>query len=172
MSFTQLNNGVGGDKIANLDNGDGTKTSTMALVLASSAPFTTLVSPTNPVPVTAVAIAGATYAPSWSENLAAGTGVVHAGACNMRSATFINRNSSIRYFQIWDNATTQSGTIVLQVPLDGSTSTTISSKAVGADILGPQGIAMANGIVFSFSTTNGSYSAGTAGDHDCFVAYK
>lgn len=184
---TILNLGVGGDTIYNKDNG-ASKTAVTLLAVGTSSPFTSLASATNPVPtqlsvgntaasttnplpVAPVPVTGAAYAPNWAPNLATVSATVHTGACNLRSATFINKNAAIRWFQVWDSTTT-TGTLILEVPLDGSTSTAISSKAVGADILGPEGIAITNGITFGFSTGSGTYSGGTAADHNCFIAWK
>ena len=181
---------AGGDKIFNIDNGDGSKTPATVIVAGASTPYETPVSATNPlatqlsvanaaatasnpVPAGLIPSSSAALAPSWSPNLAAvSANAVKSGAGNLRAFIGVNRNTSARYFQIWDSLTVGSGTLLVQIPVDGSTSPAVTVKGMGHDFFGPQGIQFSTGLSFGFSTTNTTYIAATAADHDAFIAYK
>lgn len=111
-----------------------------------------------------------TYAPSLFTNYGTGATLnVKATAGNVFSVACHNSNASDRYIQLHDTATTPStGAVPKLVFLIKTSSTTV----IGSDFFTTSGIAFSNGIAFAFSTTEGTYTAGAAGEQNTTVVYK
>lgn len=111
-----------------------------------------------------------TYAPSLFTNFATDADVsIKATPGNVFSACVHNLNASARYFQIFNKASAPTGgdTPLLTFLVPGS-----SMLIVGSDLLGPNGTYFSTGIASGFSTTEATYTAGTASDQYTQVWYK
>ena len=115
-------------------------------------------------------LATSTY--SWSRAVDYSSNVtasVKASAGCIKSVYCHNTNASARYIQIHNTSTTPSnGNVPLfsfLVPSGGAT-------LIGDDFFGEQGYYCSNGIAFGFSTTETTYTAGSAGDQTTIVMYK
>lgn len=119
-------------------------------------------------------MAGTTYAPSFSSNLASAGAAVKASAGNLRSLCATNRNASLRWLQVFNQTTApaSSNVPIFQVPLPPGGSTTPTSVIIGEDFFSNQGINLSTGISVGVSTASGSYTAATSADHDIFATYK
>lgn len=85
----------------------------------------------------------------------------------VRACILANRNATIRYFQLHDTATTPSAAAVpiLSIPVPAS-----STLLVTKDLLGEFGLKFGTaGVAYAWSTTNGTYTAATAAEHDTQV---
>ena len=93
---------------------------------------------------------------------------VQAVASKVYSISCHNTNSSTRYFQLHDTATVPSAgnapRFVIQVP-PGATS------LIGTDFFTNDGTIFYNGVAFGFSTTETTYTAGSAGDQTSMVIF-
>lgn len=115
-------------------------------------------------------LAVSTYSYSVYKNYAAAaTANVKASPGNVYAVTCSNINGSTRYIQIHNTATTPSAAAVpalsFVVPAN-------SQVRIGTEFFGPGGINFSTGIAFAFSTTEGTYTAGTATDQFTQVCYK
>lgn len=102
------------------------------------------------------------YASNVTANVKASAGCIKSVYCH-------NTNAAARYIQIHNTSTTPSGgavpTFSFLVPTGGAT-------LIGDDFFGEQGYYCSSGIAFAFSTTETTYTAGSAGDQTTFVMYK
>lgn len=115
-------------------------------------------------------IAGSTYAPSLFKDLGSNaTANVKNSAGNVLSVLCQNLNAAIRYLQLHNTATTPSASAVpvISIPVPAS-----STTVIGTDFFNSSGINFSNGIAFAFSTTSGTYTAGTAADQMTQITYK
>lgn len=111
-----------------------------------------------------------TYAWTRYINLgAAATANVKASPGNVYSIYCRNINAAVRYIQLHDTATTPApGAVPLYtflIPASGSV-------VIDAAFFGEMGASFASGIAFAFSTTETTYTAGTAGEQTTICMYK
>lgn len=115
-------------------------------------------------------IAASTYSPTTFSNLGANATLnVKGSTGNVYSVSCINTNAASRYLQLHNTATTPSAAAVpalsFLVPAGGQI-------VIGADFFTNEGINFSTGIAFAFSTTQNTYTAGTAGEQSTFVNFK
>lgn len=115
-------------------------------------------------------LATSTY--SWSRFVDFGSNVtanVKASAGNVKSLYCHNSSGSNAYIQLHNTATTPSSSavpaFVFLVPAGGAV-------FVDGAFFGENGYNFATGIAFAFSTTEGTYTAATAGDQATIIMYK
>lgn len=115
-------------------------------------------------------LATSTY--SWSRFVDFGSNVtanVKASAGNVKSLYCHNSSGSNAYIQLHNTATTPSGSavpaFVFLVPAGGAV-------FVDGAFFGENGYNFSTGIAFAFSTTEGTYTAATAGDQATIIMYK
>lgn len=131
------------------------------------------VSEDNTNGVTAIApkpLSTNTYAWSKFINLGANATLnVKASTGNVYSVYCHNSNASARYIQLHDTATTPAGGAVpaYSFYIAGSGAT-----FVDAAFLGEMGANFTNGVAFAFSTTETTYTAGTASEQCTIIMYK
>lgn len=94
---------------------------------------------------------------------------VKASAGRVFSIYCHNTNASARYIQLHNTATTPAGAAVPAVSyyIPGN-----SGIFVDGSSLGQSGLQFATGIAFAFSTTEATYTAGTASDQVTIIQYK
>lgn len=111
-----------------------------------------------------------TYAWTRYINLgAAATANIKSSPGNVYSIYCRNINAAVRYIQLHDTATTPApGAVPLYTFLIAAS----SSVVVDAAFFGEMGANFANGIAFAFSTTETTYTAGTAGEQTTICMYK
>lgn len=115
-------------------------------------------------------LAVSTYTPSLFSNLGANATLnVKAAAGNVYAVKVHNINASARYIQLHNTATTPGGGAV---PLITALVPASSELLLGREFFGDSGIHFNTGIAFAFSTTEATYTAGTATDQMTFVVYK
>ena len=115
-------------------------------------------------------LANSTYAWTRFVDLGANaTANVKASAGNVYSAYMENTNAAKRYLQLHNTATTPGGGAV---PLYTFAVAGAGSILIGSDFWGLAGANFSTGIAFAFSTTAGTYTAGTAGEQFTVVHYK
>jgi hypothetical protein len=115
-------------------------------------------------------LAVSTYSPSLFTNFAANATLnVKASAGNVFSVGTCNANASTRYIQVHNTATTPSGgaTPLLSFPVLAS-----ACVQIGADVLTWAGVYFSTGIAFAFSTTQSTYTAGSAADQNTTILFK
>lgn len=115
-------------------------------------------------------LAVSTYSPSLFQNLGANATLnVKASTGNVFAVKCHNLNASARYIQLHNTATTPSGGAVpaWTALVPGNT-----EVVFGEDFFSQSGINFATGIAFAFSTTEATYTAGTAGDQMTHITYK
>jgi hypothetical protein len=97
------------------------------------------------------------------------TANIKSSAGNLFAIWGDNNNAAVRYLQAHDTAGTPSGGAVpkIQIPVPAG-----SVVSIGESVLGAQGVHFSNGIAFAWSTTDGTYTAATATDHNTFYRYK
>lgn len=94
-------------------------------------------------------------------NVKASSGTVFSVSCR-------NINAAARYIQLWNTSTTAgTGTLLFEYMIP--TNTTVNT---GTDFFTEAGTVFSSGIAFGFSTTSGTYTAGTATDHFTMVVYR
>lgn len=100
---------------------------------------------------------------------AAAAAVVIAKAdARVYAITCENENAAARYFQLHDaTAAVSAGAVPVLSFLVPAT----SQITVGTDFFTDKGYRFTNGVVFAFSTTNDTYTAGTATEQSCAVHY-
>lgn len=111
-----------------------------------------------------------TYSPTLFTNFGANATLnVKATAGNVYAIHCQNTNAAIRYIQIHNTATTPGGGAVplLSFAIPASSSVTITH-----DLLVAGGVYFSTGIAFAFSTTLGTYTAGTAGEQSTTILFK
>lgn len=95
-------------------------------------------------------------------NVKASAGVVFSVYCH-------NLNAADRYIQIHDTAATPSGgaapKLTFYVPAG-------AAIVIGSDFFTNSGISFSSGIAFAFSTTEATYTAGTAADQVTQISFK
>lgn len=107
-------------------------------------------------------IAAATYSPLLFTNFAANATLnVKASPGNVCSIYHHNLNAAARYFQLHNTATTPGGAAV---PLMTFLVPAGAALVLGEDFFGQAGLNFTTGIAFAHSTTEGTYTAGTATD--------
>ena len=80
----------------------------------------------------------------------------------------INANAAVRYLQLYNQAGgAPSGAPLVEIAIKAG-----DSNTVGAELFTSNGAGFSLGIVFGFSTTKGSYVAGTAADHSLTIATR
>jgi hypothetical protein len=94
---------------------------------------------------------------------------VKAAAGNVFSCKCHNLNAADRYLQLHNTATVPAGS---GVPLMTFLIPAGAERIIGTDLFGVSGMNFATGIAFAFSTTEGTYTAGTAGDQFTQIEYK
>lgn len=95
--------------------------------------------------------------------LATVSGVIRAVPASLRSIKAINRNAAIRYLQIFDSISAPDST---NVPIDQFLVQATSMLTIGTDFFTLSGLTFDIGISWGFSTSAGTYTAATAGEHD------
>lgn len=111
-----------------------------------------------------------TYSFSLFTNLGANATLnVKATAGNVFSVKCHNLNVADRYLQLHNTATVPAGAAV---PLMTALIPAGQERSLGTDFFGQNGLNFTTGIAFAFSTTEGTYTAGTAGDQFTQVNYK
>lgn len=111
-----------------------------------------------------------TYSPTVFTNYGANATLnVKATAGNVFSIYCQNTNASVRYIQIHNTTTTPGGGAipVVSFMIPGSGAVFIDHTMLPAG-----GAYFSTGIAFAFSTTAGTYTAGTAGEQNTFITYK
>lgn len=115
-------------------------------------------------------LAVSTYAPSLFANRAANATLnVKASPGNVYAVTCHNINAAVRYLQLHNTGTTPGGGAV---PLLEFRVPATSDIRVGEEFFTEAGIHFSAGIAFAFSTTAGTYTAGTATDQHTQVVFK
>jgi hypothetical protein len=115
-------------------------------------------------------LAVSTYTPSKFQNLGANATLnVKATSGNVFAVKCHNINAAARYLQLHNTATTPGGGAVpfLTFLIPAS-----SERVIGAEFFSSQGIHFDTGIAFAFSTTEATYTAGTAAEQMTDVIYK
>lgn len=126
---------------------------------------------TNNVYATVVKkLAVSTHSPSLFQNLGANATLnVKATPGNVFAVKCHNINAAARYIQLFNTATTPSAgnvpTWVALVP-------TAVEVTFGEEFFSNAGINFSTGIAFAFSTTEATYTAGTASDQMTHIVYK
>lgn len=96
------------------------------------------------------------------------TGAIKSTPGSVFGLHCINANVAVRYLQLYNQAGgAPTGTPVAEIAIKPG-----DSNTVGAELFTVNGMAFSLGIVFGFSTTKGSYVAGTAADHSLTIATK
>jgi hypothetical protein len=108
--------------------------------------------------------------PSVSTQIATVSGAVKASAATLYSAQCNNRNAANRWLHI-DNlaAAPGGGTVPTLAPILEPAGGMV---ILGTDFFTTSGVAFSVGIAFGHSTTSGTYTAATAGDHDCTFLFQ
>ena len=112
-----------------------------------------------------------TYSPTLFTNFGANTTLnIKATPGNVFSFYVTNTNAAVRYFQLHNTATTPAGGAV---PLRTYTIPALTGVLIiGTDVLTTAGVNFSTGIAYATSTTAGTYTAATAGDHYVEVNFK
>lgn len=111
-----------------------------------------------------------TYSPSVFTNFGANATLnVKASAGNVYAIDCQNTNAAIRYIQLHNTTTTPAGGAV---PLLSFAIPASSSRTITHDTLVAGGANFSTGIAFAFSTTLGTYTAGTAAEQSTTIIYK
>lgn len=114
-------------------------------------------------------LASPSYAPLVFTNFGANATLnVKASAGNVFSVYHHNLNAAARYFQIHNTATVPGGAAV---PLMTFLVPAGASIVLGEDFFSQAGLNFTTGIAFAHSTTEGTYTAGTAGDQFTQIQY-
>ena len=114
-------------------------------------------------------LASSDYSFSNFSNLGANATLnVKATAGNVFALKCCNNNAAARYIQLHNTATTPAGGAV---PLETFLVPANSEVIIGTDYFGPAGRNFSTGIAFAYSTTQGTYTAGTAAEQFTFVKY-
>ena len=116
-------------------------------------------------------LAVATYCPSLFTDFGSDvTKNIKASTGNVFSLYCFNANAATRYIQLHNTATTPGGAAVplltFSVPPNGG------SLLIDTAFFSLSGVNFSTGIAFAFSTTQGTYTAGSAGDCFITVTYK
>jgi hypothetical protein len=124
---------------------------------------------TNSVATTAVRyLANGAYSPGLltSDYGATITKNAKAAAGLLTQAVGKNRNVGTRWLQFHNTATTPSAAAVPALSIEVAPG---ENKVVGAELLSVNGFKFTTGIAYAWSTTAGTYTAGTLTDHDTQV---
>ena len=79
-----------------------------------------------------------------------------------------NRNAAIRYIQFYDQTTAPAAG---DVPFAAFPIPAAGSLTLDQDFFTSEGIAFKNGLIWAYSTTETSYTAGTAGEQTTHITY-
>ena len=112
-------------------------------------------------------VQGQPYSPSlyFQSAQAGATGTIKAAPAQLFGLHATNKNAAVRYLQIFDS-TGATTTIVAEFLIQIGGSVTI-----GPDMLTLSGIRLGTGLTYGFSTTEGSFVAGTPADHGLTATY-
>lgn len=127
--------------------------------------------PNNVLGMAAKPVIGAAY--SWSFYRKFGdtiSGNVKATAGQLGMVRVTNRSAVVKYL-ILANSTGSLATVRGSWEIPAGTTNLPGLLELGVDNLGPNGENFDTGISFGISTTNGSYVAGTAADHNVSFRY-
>lgn len=91
------------------------------------------------------------------------TGVLKTSPGYLTSFKAHNRNSGTRWLQLFDSTTAPSGGAT---PLDQWEVPASGIAVIGEDYFTKDGMQFKTGIAWGFSTTAGTFTAGTDADHD------
>lgn len=97
------------------------------------------------------------------------TKVVHEGSVDVMAFRCVNKNAAARYLQLFDSTTVPASgavpTAVFTVPLT-------SAISVGSEFFSLQGLLFKDGLVWAFSTTEATYTAGAAADQVTHIVFS
>lgn len=111
-----------------------------------------------------------TYSPSRAVDFGSNVTLnVKSTAGNVIAVMVRNLNAAERFFQLHNTATTPGGGAVplVSIPVPGN-----GLIILGSDFFAKGGVFFSTGIAYGFSTTQGTYTAGTAADQFNHVIYK
>lgn len=110
-----------------------------------------------------------TYSPSnFVNNGANATLNIKGSGGNVYSVACLNREASVRYLQLWDTTTIAgTGSLIDEFVLPAS-----NQVRVGTEYFTLSGLHFNSGLAFGYSTTSGTYTAGTAANQLTVVKYK
>ncbi len=125
--------------------------------------------------VTSKPLATNTYAPTLYTNYgAAAAAFIKASAGNVLAVRGTNMNAAFRFLQLHNKASIP---LAGEVPLysfkmSAGSATTVFVVQLGSEFFTGSGGYFSTGIGYAFSTTEGTYTAATATDHQIHVHYK
>lgn len=117
-------------------------------------------------------VIASTYTPSL--DTAFGTAVTHnskATAGLLMAVTVANFNTAVRYLQIYNSTGSTSGTPVAVFPIPAGSATAPAIQTFGDTFFTRDGVYLSTGITWAISTTQATYTAATASDHNIDVVY-
>lgn len=115
-------------------------------------------------------LATSTYSWTLFTNFGANTTLnVKASSGNVKSLYCHNSNAAARYIQLHNTATTPAGAAV---PLMTFLIPAAGSVLIDGSFLGDNGYNFSTGIAFAYSTTEGTYTAATAGEQFTQIMFK
>lgn len=116
-----------------------------------------------------MALAGALPSPALFKNFGAdATKNVRASAGVALGFSCRNTNAAIRFFQLHDTATVPDASAVPAIEFPVGIGALL---VVGTEFFTAMGLLFDNGIAFAFSTTSGTYTAGSAADQTTQVVH-
>lgn len=98
----------------------------------------------------------------------AATANIKATAGRVFSFSCYSVNAAVRYIQLHNKASAASAA---EVPLFAFPVFTNTATVIGKDFFGENGAVFSTGITFAFSTTQWTYTAGTASDQSTQIEY-
>jgi hypothetical protein len=118
-------------------------------------------------------VAGSTYSPSRSTSfgtVTTATPKAQAGAVVSSYAS--NANAAVRYFQLHNVASALSGgeTPLTSIPIPAGTANNPGTLILTSEFYAPSSF-HSTGVTWAISTTNATYTAATASDHNVIVRY-
>lgn len=114
-------------------------------------------------------VAIADYAPSRVTSFAAVSASTKASPGMIYGAVARNRNAGVRFFQVFDKAAIPVGG---DVPILSVGMASATQLALGPDFFTRFGTFLASGLAWGYSSTEGTYTAGTAAEHDAVIFYR
>jgi len=97
------------------------------------------------------------------------TAAVKAAEGAVNALSCINTNASIRYLQLFDSTTALVGS---EVPVEVFLIPASNQVVIGEDYFSRFGRWFGTGIIFGFSTTQNTFTAGVAGDQTTIIQFK
>lgn len=125
----------------------------------------------NVLGITQKYVIASTYAYSWDN--AFGTATTHnafSGAALLESVHVTNVSNAILYFQIYNSTGSTSGTPAFSFPVPAGTSTAPSVLILDQTFFG-NGVYLATGLTWGCSTTQATYTGGTAANYNVNLGY-